>query len=93
MKKLCCVYKSPREEAVYLYVDKEEGLARVPEALLKKFGEPELVMIMALSEEKKLAQADPVKVLKAIEEQGFYLQMPLTPEQYMMQSRNQHTKL
>ena len=93
MKKLCSVYKSPREEGMYLYVDKEDGLERVPEILLKKFGEPMLVMTIALSEDKKLAQADPAKVLTAIDEQGFYLQMPLTPEQYMQELRNKNSKL
>ena len=38
MKVLCEIYKSSRQEEMYLYVPKEEGLARVPEALLEKFG-------------------------------------------------------
>ena len=93
MKNLCSIYKSPKEEGMYLYVDKQEGFERVPEALLKKFGEPELVMTIVLTADKKLAVADPVKVRAAIEDQGFYLQMPLRPEQYMQQLRERNTKL
>ena len=83
MKKLCSIYKSPRKPEMYLYVDKSEGLERIPEALLDNFGKPELVTHMMLSENKKLARADVIQVMKQIEEKGFYLQMPPQPESYM----------
>ncbi len=80
MKKLCSIYRSSRVEEMYLYVDKQEDLARVPEELLKTFGKPELAMTLALYPERKLARADVNKVLEAIAQQGFYLQMPPKPE-------------
>ncbi len=78
-KTLCTIYRSPRREGMYLYVEKSEDTARVPEALLKQFGTPERAMTLALYPGRKLAQADAGKVLQAIAEQGFYLQMPPQP--------------
>lgn len=80
VKVLCSIYRSARVEEMYLYVDKKEGLARVPEDLLKTFGKPELAMTLALHSERKLARADVIKVLESIAQNGFYLQMPPKPE-------------
>jgi uncharacterized protein len=80
MKTLCSIYRSSRIENMYLYVDKKEDLARVPEELLKTFGKPALAMTLALYPERKLARADVNKVLEAIAHNGFYLQMPPKPE-------------
>ena len=80
MKKLCSVYRSSRVEGMYLYVDKKDQLARVPEDLLATFGKPELAMTLELYPERRLARADVNKVLEAIAEHGFYLQMPPKPE-------------
>ena len=68
---------------MYLYVDKARGLDDVPEALLQKFGEPQPVMTLLLGPERRLARADTAQVLAQIEVQGFYLQMPPTPEQLL----------
>ncbi len=84
MKRICAVYKSPKKDEMYLYVDKKEGLERVPEVLLERFGKPIDVMTMLITPEKKLARAEGAKVLEAIEEQGFYLQMPPAKEEYML---------
>jgi uncharacterized protein YcgL (UPF0745 family) len=78
MTVLCQIYKSPRKEEMYLYVDMARGLEHVPEPLLARFGEPEKVMIINLTPQQKLARADAVEVLARIEEEGFYLQMPPT---------------
>lgn len=73
---LCQIFKSPRKEQMYLYVDKDRGLEDVPEALLATFGEPESVMLLQLTPQKKLARADAAEVMAAIDKEGFYLQMP-----------------
>jgi len=72
----CQVYRSSRRQEMYLYVDKAEGLERVPEVLLQQFGEPEAVMLVYLDGKRRLARADADTVLKEIREQGYYLQMP-----------------
>jgi len=93
MKKICSVYRSPREEGMYLYVDKKNDLEPVPEALLKRFGKPELAMTLVLTPDKKLARADAGRVLEMIKEQGFYLQIPPRPDELMQDLRNKNSKL
>lgn len=76
---LCQVFRSPRREEMYLYVEKSRGLADVPEALLARFGEPSPVMLLELTPQRKLARASVTEVMDSIREQGYYLQMPPTP--------------
>lgn len=93
MKVFCTIYKSSKEDELYLYVDKKDQLSRVPEALLDKFGKPVLVTTMLLTPEKKLARADINNVLKALEERGFYLQLPPAKEDYMQEINLHNHKL
>lgn len=80
MKRICSVYRSASHEGMYLYVDKAEALSRVPEALMQRFGKAEHAMVLVLDPDKELARADAARVLEAISEQGFYLQLPPQPE-------------
>lgn len=61
---------------MFLYVDFQEDLSRVPEALITQFGTLELALSLNLSETRKLAQADAKEVLSQIETTGYFLQMP-----------------
>jgi hypothetical protein len=76
VKIICEIYRSPKEEGMYLYVKKDEGLTRVPEDLLKLFGRPQQAMVLLLTPGKKLAHASVEKVAESLETQGFYLQLP-----------------
>lgn len=82
---LCTVYKSPHEQELYLYVRKEDGLSRVPQALLQRFGAPQPVTTLLLEPNRKLARAEAGKVLAAMASQGYYLQLPPPKEAYMQQ--------
>nr|WP_250460090.1 YcgL domain-containing protein [Microbulbifer sp. GX H0434] len=93
MKVVCDLYRSPREEEMYLYVDKREGTGRVPEKLLELFGRPEHLMTMLLTPEKKLARAEAGKVLGDIRERGYYLQMPPVRDDEMRAIAAQNSKL
>ncbi|PHM28777.1 YcgL domain-containing protein [Xenorhabdus innexi] len=73
---ICVIYRSPKREQTYLYLEKKGDFSSVPEELLKAFGEPQFSMMLSLSERKKLANADIEKVKTALNEQGFYLQVP-----------------
>ncbi|HEY9036399.1 MAG TPA: YcgL domain-containing protein [Pseudomonadales bacterium] len=73
---LCDVYRSSRVDGMYLYVAREEGLDRVPESLMKRFGRAEPALSLALTLRQKLSRANAADVMHAIQEQGFYLQMP-----------------
>lgn len=83
--RICSIFKSPRKDEMYLYVDKQEQLQRVPEALLAMFGRPIHVMDMPLSKERKLARvSDTQALLDALSDPGFYLQMPPAKEEYLL---------
>lgn len=84
MKRICTIYRSPKKEEMYLYVDRQEDLKRVPAALLEMFGTPRLVMAMLIKEDKELARVDVKKVLDEIRTTGFYLQLPPPREDYML---------
>ncbi|NMP33477.1 YcgL domain-containing protein [Thalassotalea sp. M1531] len=73
---LCAVYKSPKKDQTYLFVNKRDDFSEVPEALLKTFGSPILVTVLNLASQEKLALADIDKVKENLSEQGFYLQLP-----------------
>ena len=87
MRRLCEIFRSPRKEEMYLFVDKARGLADVPEALLNRFGEPREVMTLVLEPGRKLARAEASEVLERIAEQGFYLQMPPTTEELLRRDK------
>ncbi len=74
--RLCTVYRSPRHEEMYLYVDRREALERVPDELLERFGEPQEVLALVLKPDRALSRADTTAVLEAIAERGYYLQLP-----------------
>lgn len=95
MKIICQIYRSPKEEGMYLYVKKEEGLTKVPEELLTLFGAPQPAMVLLLTPEKKLARVSVEKVAESLETQGFYLQMPPRVEQdsEMQEMRAKNSKL
>ena len=76
VKRFCSVFKSSKKKEMYIYVDRNYKLENMPEALKGVFGEPIHVLDMVLTPEKKLARVAAEKVLKSIEEQDFYLQMP-----------------
>ncbi len=80
MSRLVKIYRSPSVQGMYLYVDFREDLQRVPEALLKRFGNPIEAMSLELTPVRKLARADADAVLRNIEEAGYYLQMPPSVE-------------
>ena len=74
------VFKGHKKDEMYLYVDQRNGLKSVPEDLLTTFGQTESVMVLLLTKDKKLARVTASDVLAAIEDQGYFLQMPPPPE-------------
>lgn len=83
MKRICSIYKSPRKNEMYLYVERSEALARVPESLLAAFGPPQHAFDLVLTPERTLAREDISKVLENIEKQGYHLQMPPPQDEYI----------
>lgn len=73
---LCDIYKGNKKSEMYLYVPAEKGLSEVPELLLQRFGELELVIKIELTKSRKLARVDVETVIDEIQQKGFYLQVP-----------------
>lgn len=88
MKKIIDVYRCEKKQGAYLYVEKGKDLSALPEVLLKQAGNLELALTMVLTPERKLERANARNVLAAIAENGFYLQMPPSPDAYMQTINN-----
>ena len=89
MKIICDIYKSTKKDEMYLYVKSEDGLDKVPEALLEMFGAPKLALKMLITPEKKLSRVDVDKVIAQLNETGYFLQLP-PPKDKEMQLVNEH---
>ncbi len=72
----CEVYRSARHDNMYLYVRAEDGMSRVPEALLVHFGEAVPALTFELTPQRKLAKEDPKLVISNLQEHGYHLQLP-----------------
>lgn len=92
-KILCNVYRSRSKSDLYLFVHHQRGLATVPDQLLAHFGKPEQVMTLALSPQSRLARAKAADVLAALAHQGYYLQMPPSPDVGMAAINARNEKL
>ena len=72
----CFVYRSTRKHHTYLFLPKQGDFSQVPESLLKLFGDAEFSFNFQLIPGKKLVLADAQEVLRHIDENGFFLQLP-----------------
>lgn len=84
---LCAVYKSIRKSQTYLFVAKREDFSAVPEPLLIQFGEPQLVSILNIKADTKLALADANKLIFSIQTDGYYLQLPPPPINHIQEHK------
>lgn len=84
---LCAIYKSPKKNETYLYVAKRDDFSEVPVPLMDTFGVPQFVMLFNLAGDKQLLRTENEKVLGAIAEKGFYLQLPPKSESLLEQHR------
>jgi len=82
--KIISIYKSPRKDEMYLYVEKADKLAKVPKNLMQVFGAAIHVMDMPLKSDRQLARVDTKLLLSELAAKGFYLQMPPPKEDYML---------
>ncbi|MGM0450558.1 MAG: YcgL domain-containing protein [Pseudomonadota bacterium] len=79
-KHLISIYRSSKREGMYVFVPRETDPATLPPSLLTHFGQPVHAMDLVLTPERSLARAEAGDVLQAIDDQGFYLQMPPNPQ-------------
>ncbi|XKM14029.1 YcgL domain-containing protein [Orbaceae bacterium ac157xtp] len=71
----CYIYRSPKKENSYLYVDKENDFTKVPDVLMKAFGQPIFAMKVLLDEKRKFVAGTAQEIEAKIKNDGFFLQM------------------
>lgn len=76
----CAVIRSGLKDFTYIYLLEGRDYDDLPAALKKVFGEPEHVMDLELTPDRKLAYEDANKVMQNLAEQGYHLQMPPTED-------------
>ena len=85
---MCSVFKSQKKDGMYLYVrkttSKQALFDGVPELLMERFGTPQHALDLLLRKDKPLVAADVEKVMKELDEKGFYLQLPPQKEDYLL---------
>ncbi|NOT11657.1 MAG: YcgL domain-containing protein [Methylococcaceae bacterium] len=74
----CFIYKSLKNEYLFLYLKIKDDFSKVPVALFSSLGNLEFVMELELSPERKLAKENSAKVIESLNEKGFFVQMPPT---------------
>lgn len=72
------VYKSLRKPDTYVYLRKRDDFAVMPDAVRSPLGELAFVLEVALTPERRLAQADAAVVRTNLATHGFHLQFPPT---------------
>ena len=70
------IYRCKKFSGAYIYVKKGFDVNQLPELLREKAGRLELAMSLLITADKKLARAEPKKIMESINTQDFYLQMP-----------------
>ena len=73
------VYKSQRKSDTFVYLAARDDFERIPESLRTPLGELSFVLEVALTPERRLAQADAALVRANLAERGFHLQLPPQP--------------
>jgi len=72
------VYKSLRQADTYVYLAARDDFARLPPPLVTQLGKLQFVLEVALTPERKLAQADADVVRENLAARGFHIQFPPT---------------
>jgi uncharacterized protein YcgL (UPF0745 family) len=72
----CSIYRSEKKDSTYLYLAEGVSFEDLPAELRARFGAATEVMQLDLEANTRLAQADAKNVLQALEDPGYYLQLP-----------------
>lgn len=76
MSQIVEIFASSRREGMYLYTGREQVWDELPEPLRRAFGVPRPVMTLLLTPGRRLARVSAAEVIAAIQDTGFFLQMP-----------------
>ncbi|MFC3094967.1 YcgL domain-containing protein [Alteromonas sediminis] len=85
--KYCAIYKTAKKDGLYLYVPEKGKFDSVPDTLMAQIGQPKLVMMLPLDNDKSLASVDKQTLIDQLNEKGFYLQLPPQSEDWLAEHR------
>ena len=86
-KSFVSVFRSGKKSDTYLFVKRGQVWDDLPDSLRSIFGSPVHSMDLILTPGRKLARTDGKQVLEAIEDKGFFLQMPEEQSGYVVDFR------
>ena len=72
----CTVFRSSQKDFTYIYLLAGHDYDDLPDTLKEIFGQPEFVMNLEVTPERKLAYSDVKQVMQNLSEQGYHLQLP-----------------
>ncbi|MCH9828885.1 MAG: YcgL domain-containing protein [Gammaproteobacteria bacterium] len=72
----CVVLRCSRQSEMYLYLREDLDLDSLPLALLQRLGKLDEVMRLSLGPTRRLARVDVRRVVEALKNTGYFLQMP-----------------
>lgn len=72
----CHVYRSKFKQGMYIYLVEKDGFGSIPNDLRRRLGTLEFAFSMTLEETKKLVRIEAKTVMKQLQSDGFFLQMP-----------------
>lgn len=81
------VFRSSKKSDTYLFVRRGQKWEDLPDSLKGIFGSPIHSMDLIMTPDRKLARTTGEQVLMAIEEKGFFLQMPQEQDAYVVDFR------
>lgn len=84
----CYVYRSDRQQGMYLYLREKDDFSSVPESLLALLGETTFSFEFDLAQDRKLVRAEAQEVIRNMKENGFFLQMPPARSELLGQKAN-----
>jgi len=79
----CFVYRSNKKSGMFLYLSHKDNFSCVPDSLLTLLGEVTYSFEFDLSEERKLVKAESKEVMRVMNENGFFLQMPPAKTEFL----------
>jgi len=84
----CFVYRSEKKQGMFLYLSNKDDFSCVPESLLKLLGETTYSFEFDLSKDRKLVKVEAKEVMKTMDENGYFLQMPPPKSELFGQKAN-----
>lgn len=72
----CFVYRSKNKPGMYLYLREKDVFDEVPESLIKLLGDIDFSFQFDLEKGRKLVRAEAREVLRIMQDNGYFLQMP-----------------